>query len=272
MISGITTSITGTQIIISNIGDGRQLTVYSNQIVLGDRLEPVVMILPFPNKNNNIKVLETVNEDMKCFDNINKCFIEQTFGIKSRSCSGTSSKRTLEVLRAGNYRYSIARGIEQLNMLDNIFKKSKELDNLLMTYEDNNFGFIACIIDKNAKYSPFAYIHYIVDNKLFVPTKHYHEHDQRTNYMGRNSFNDNQVINNSEYTTDWDHDIFIFNTSKSNAYTNYENDKKYSFSQYIDNCPKEKLYKMNIKGYHKNEDIVIDLPNFYVSSDWFKNP
>ena len=252
MISGITTSITGTQIIISNIGDGRQLTVYSNQIVLGDRLEPVVMILPFPNKNNNIKVLETVNEDMKCFDDINKCFIEQTFGIRSRSCSGTSSKRTLEVLRAGNYRYSIARGIEQLNMLDNIFKKSKELDNLLMTYEDNNFGFIACIIDKNAKYSPFAYIHNIVDNKLFVPTKHYHEHDQRTNYMGRNSFNDNwgqsnhtpynnQVINNSEYTTDWDHDIFIFNTSKSNAYTNYENDKKYSFSQYIDNCPKEKL-------------------------------
>ena len=51
-----------------------------------------------------------------------------------------------EVFRSGNYQYSIARNVNDLDRLNtNVFKKTQKLKNLLHEYSKNNFGFIACI-------------------------------------------------------------------------------------------------------------------------------
>ena len=255
IIAGETESIASTKILVSKY-ESKQLTVYSNKVTIDGNGDSVVMILPFPNKNNKIDVIETNSKDMKCFTLLKNCFINRRSRCSYSNDSTGDNDRPivpLEVFRSGNYQYSIARNVTDLDLLNkNVFKKTQELNNLLLEYSNNNFGFIACIIDKNVMYSPFAYLYDIVNNELFIPTKHYHEPSK--NFQNLFTFYN---TNPNNYDNHWDHEIYVLNTKNKNAFSDYEEYENTSFSKYINNCSKEKMFLISIHGYHKNQDMTI---------------
>ena len=186
----------------------------------------------------------------------------------------------LEVFRAGSYRYSVANDIDDIKRIDQgVFNIKNDLQKLLKNYSNKNFGFLICIIDKNVDYTPFAYITDILDNKFFIPTKHYHEH-----YV----FNPNMIVpygisagfpsfkqsENVDITHDWDHSIYVIGATSNITISDFPEDfsqahsdlniqvlsHNYSFSKYLNDavsCKKENLLKITKKGSFKNIDFII---------------
>lgn len=259
IIQGEIESVAKTNILVSNtIFKNKQLTVYANQINLSN--DPVAMILPFPNhtKQNFIKVLPTTNDDLEMFD-----YLYDVFKIQLKNFSGSLGcveDNSLEVLRCGSYRYSIVTNISDFdNINKNVFKLSSKVKEILMKNYNNDFGFIVCIIDKSADYSPFAYItDKMPDNKFFIPTLHYHTHTQISSYLNLN------IQNHEAYTNDWDHNIYIFGTN--DKMVNYLGDvnnpvkdidkSKIIFPKLLGNINPCKQLKIN--GYNKNIDIIVN--------------
>lgn len=259
IIQGEIESVAKTNILVSNtMFKNKQLTVYANQINLSN--DPVAMILPFPNhtKQNFIKVLPTTNDDLEMFE-----YLSNVFKIQLKSFSQSLEYfdyDSLEVLRCGSYRYSIVSNISDFdNINKNVFKLSSKVKEILMKNYKNDFGFIVCIIDKSADYSPFAYItDKMPDNKFFIPTLHYHTHNEISP-----SLNFNIEIDEG-YTNDWDHNIYIFGTN--DKMVNYLGDvknpvkdinkSKIIFPKLLRNIYPCKQLKIN--GYNKNIDIIVN--------------
>ena len=244
-----------TKIIVSKLINNQQLVVYSNKVKADNS---VAMILPFPNKFNEPFIIETTSSDVAAFKDIDDCFpMSKSFSLGNVSYSNNSiSTNTLKVYRSGNYRYSIAHNLNELQRTDpNVFQLNNSIIPVLSDYESRNFGFLVCIIDRNAEYSPFAYICSVNDDgRLFIPTKHYHEK--------------NGVIDNSKYADDWDHMIYVLNTDAVykgdyilKPYTNLNISNSYSFSKYLGldkyNCPRDKFHRIFKRGRFLNEDILV---------------
>lgn len=264
IISGEIEKVSNTNIIAAKINKNAQLTVYSNTVEINK--DPVAMILPYPNKNIVPKIIETNKNDSKVFEFIEThCFPKPLTLSNSYSADTFSRGRGivpqsyLRVHRAGSYRYSIAKELGDLNRADpSVFqlKSGSELTNLLKSYSDKNFGFIVCIIDLSAEYTPFAYLTSVMDNgSLFIPTKHYHTHghnnsstsghkisgnysvsverrvngDLNSSFQPFNQFSSTQMSspfntignnsnsNSDENSDDWDHTIYIINARPSVA-------------------------------------------------------
>lgn len=267
LINGNIEKVSKTKILAANIGNGRQLTVYSNEVKLPLSKNPVAMILPYPKGKRQIQVIETNSLDNDFFKDIDDCFPQNiSWGSTFQARGVVKLKDTdyLQVFRSGDYQYSLANSLKELERINpTVFSIKPKLQTLLQNYENDNYSFIVCIIDKSATYSPFAYITDIVNSQIFVPSKHYHEHDNNVLFNSnllsnvyKNSFS--SVSGSENYTQDWDHSIYFINTKQQgNAFRDFKNLKRYSFADFIDHTPVSNLHRMNINGNFQNIDIIV---------------
>ena len=197
-------SVSKTQILVAvDSKKERQLVVYSNKI---DNFIPGnAMILPVPNpstvKFHNLYTYTDI------FNDCNKMVYKKTDGFKGirdgRITITNSRSHTLDVINVGSYKVSLANSLDDLKNIDkNLFNLGNGCEELLSRdYNDPNFGFIICSLDvRNKKYHPFGYSHQIMNNELFIPTKHYHEDGS---YFPKKSytkgFNDNSLSKYASY-------------------------------------------------------------------------
>jgi hypothetical protein len=192
MFQGGVNSVSCTNILISAVNDrpDLQLVAYFNKVDILDK--PVAMILPFPNftEKNLVEVVPTTEKDISIFK-----YLEYAFN-HFRGFGSSSSREALAVHRAGSYRYSIVNNIEDFKYINkDVFQLyDKNIEAIFRKHYDG-FGFIVCIIDKSAEYSPFIYITEKLPNNLyFIPTRHYHGHISETDH--------------------WDHRIYILGTTE----------------------------------------------------------
>lgn len=255
---------------LTTSGKPLQLIVYSNTVELSNNGNPVAMVLPFPNypnskndRRNFIKILETKPKDSKLFDYLDERFKEHTFGSSSYDglLKNSSGRGTLKVSRSGSYRYSIVNELSDFNKLNNnVFKLDPDVEKILSTYYQN-FGFIVCIIDTSADYSPFAYISERMPNgKIFIPTRHHHQH--QNHYY---DFNSNGILKDTENKLEnWDHSVYILGTSYHNGKipTEQINVNKFNtysnLSTYIQKFKSDECKLLEIHGMQKNIDILVN--------------
>lgn len=292
IIAGEIEKVFATKIIVSALPNNKELVVYCNTVKLNTDKKPVAMILPYPNGPAGVKVIATKEEDNACFSRLNALFKVPTRGgvmyANSLGAQPKSLTKQLPVFRSGSYRYSVVKNYDELTRINNsVFNLNRDLKALLQEYSGKNFGFVVCIIDESANYSPFAYISDRLNGELFVPTKHYHEHSSSYSkydyvYSDLNDINFNvnvapawesQMFVNSmgnimnpsldknKNDVDWDHDIYIIGSKLGNikssigssptkAHEGYRalEKKEYSFSEYIQNAQhKDLITKYEIK-------------------------
>ncbi len=213
---------------VNKLNPSIQLTVYCNSV--SNNTDGNAMILPVPNPNT-VKFHDLSNyKDF--FSDCNKSFWKTgTFGKSSAKCSNSNINNTLEVYNVGSYKVSLAKSLEDLKNIDtSIFKLSSNCAKMLTKeYSNPIYGFIICKLAKGKEdYHPFGYSHKMVDNTVFIPTKHYHEHNIFSNFF--NSFNFSIFSWQGNLVDDWEHEIFLYNvTGKNNKQlqnmnSNYDED------------------------------------------------
>jgi hypothetical protein len=263
IIQGSVKKVSNTNILVGRTNHSdRQLTIYSNNIDIATN-NPVAMILPFPNysRNNYVEIVETIPSDAKMFNILNKMFIPFYGMSYTNGGSVTYSSRSdnlLEVLRSGSYRYSVVNNVNAFDRLDQrIFKLTDPNIKILLRKYYSNFGFIVCIIDSSAKYSPFAYISEKMPNdRYFIPTRHYHGYSYE--------------VNNTPHKEYWDHNIYIFGSKdkletcrKIGVDINFPNttfnlNNIRLLNDNLADVSKKECKCITIEGEFPNGDIVVD--------------
>lgn len=248
IVQGETKTIANTKILVgtSAYDDSHQFVAYSNYVDIVK--DPVAMILPFPNYygTNFVKVIESTQYHNNMFDKLEDIFKQQSL---SNAFFNTSSMNyhtcdTLPVYRSGNYRYSVVNSIDDFKYVDDIFKLTdKNIIDIFSAYY-TKFGFIVCIIDKSAQYTPFMYIsEKMPNNRFFIPTRHYHGH-----------------ISEKE---SWDHKIFIIGTDEELSKTGAQILHPITHNFYLHPLShmlasrKDECKALYIKGKHANGDIIV---------------
>ena len=243
IIQGDVQNVSETNILISTVKyqSNLQLVAYSNQVKIKD--SPVAMILPFPNfrKSNSVKVIPTTEKDNTIFTYLDYIF------TYARYYSDESVSISIPVHRAGSYQYSIVNHIDDLKNIDNdVFQLyDKNIESIFRKYY-SEFGFIVCIIDKSAKYSPFVYItEKLPNNRYFIPTRHYHGHI---------SEKDN-----------WDHKIYVLGTDHKYK---IKSTKNVELSYPVINIDMEEITcGKYLPAFEKNECLLISLNGNLINDD-----
>jgi hypothetical protein len=212
IIVGNIESVSQTKIAVVVKPDNRQLVVYSNRVMLAGNREwgddapeaakPVAMVLPFPNwSGRDVEVVPTKPTDCDVFDALDKACSPLPASMDMFGLEVDDEESFLEVRRSGSYRYSVAATPADLRRADpTVFAGAlpADLSLLIEQYAAAQFGFIVCVIDASAVYTPFAYLcdRLPGSGAVFVPTKHYHSHDAA----------------GSADTADWDHSVYVLGT------------------------------------------------------------
>lgn len=202
----------------------------------------------------------------KLFDDCKNSFSSPLYkSINLSKNFTTDSINKLEVFNVGSYQVSLAISLDDIKRVNsNVFTLSSGCDELLSKeYNNPVFGFIICKLANNKKdYHPFGYSHNIYNNMLFIPTKHYHSH---------NNFSYENYVNENIITDDWDHEIYLYNgTAKNNIdFVNMSNNNdKWTGENklklgYIDFDFGELKHfeKHKINGHQKNIDLFATIQN-----------
>lgn len=187
MISTEIKSVANTNILVApNYNNTRQLTIYSNNVNNVSKSNAMVLPVPLPQTLQFID-LSTYSD---IFKECAKCFYNPHIA-KSATLSFTNAKsvslsddKPLEVFNVGSYKVSVAMNLEQVERADKkVFILSDGLKQTLNTfYYQPYWGFIICKLNAGQEsYHPFAYSHQIIDNKIYIPTRHYHKEVKWTN-------------------------------------------------------------------------------------------
>lgn len=281
-----------------NQDKNRQFTVYSNTVNNQSKNNAMVLPVPYPEsvKFHNLESYKTF------FDDCQDCFKiprNMTYGLSFRNSYSfegdtLSAQKKLEVVDVGSYQVSLAKNLKELKFVDkDVFELSKGLEETLTKhYNDPMFGFIICkLATGKENYHPFAYSHKMMGNKVFIPTRHYHDETQvvsghdffKTNKYssetidnspmfsgwGSDSMLNKKKNNDDTYADDWDHDIYLYNVNQwsdfevrrmSKSEEVWTNEVKINFNK-IDfpldrDC--KSFQKLKINGSHKNMDIMLE--------------
>lgn len=229
-------NIAKTKILVgTNKDKNQQITIYSNVIDNNSNNNAMILPVPYP---ETIKFINLSNyKDI--FSDCQSVFMSPRSRGEFLSASFNydgMSKGKLEVLSIGSYKVSLAKSLQDLRNVDEtVFELSAGCEEVLSkTYTENYWGFIICKLAKgNEEYHPLAYSHKILNNKVFIPTKHYHQHqhqqefkDFRYNEMNIDNspmFNLNlSYMNNvaDKIADDWDHDIYLYNVGQTSGHLN----------------------------------------------------
>jgi hypothetical protein len=193
--------VRGTNILVAATSDGRQLTVYQNEVALprrntdGVNEVPQAMILPCPLSAGHDVELVDLSSVEDLFTHCEKAFpfVVSRIATESRKKISASTQSYIAVQQVGGYSVSIAPTLADLRRIDpSVFKLADNVDALLGKHYAQGFGFVVCKFNEGKKMHPIGYIHPRADNdpnKLFVPTRHEHGDDHGSE-------------------PDWDHKIF----------------------------------------------------------------
>lgn len=255
----------------------RQLTVYLNSV---NTLDSNMMILPVPYPDS-LKFEKSVMEYKFLFEDLYASlrWPEELKYLSATTRSAfSSSNRTLPVFSVGSYSVSVAPSIQDLDLLNtSIFSLPLDLKHMLeATYGPSvsniPFGFLCCKLQPGLQtYEPIAYSHKRpYSNKLFVPTKHYHAHQNQREVGGYSYFGNEHPVPIQSQNQDephWDHIVYSIQTSpdeahRSNAYPKQPNSldltrlpKEYQFSQ------GDIVHCWEKKGRWRNVDLLFTVKN-----------
>jgi len=230
----------------------RQLVVYENKVT--NRIANNAMILPVPNPGtlrfDNLKNYPNVFKDCaKSFADMDALLTNsRTLSFGTRC----SKSKSIAVFSVGSYNVSVLSNFEDFSRLNkDFFDIDEDCLRTLEDYKTLPFGFIICQLKTgDHTYHPLAYSHDIINNQIFIPTKHYHgEYNERI-------------------VDDWDHDIYLYNIDSSKLPGKFNfNLRRFSWSgedeikkdQFdFDFGPVKKFTKFNVSGRNINNDIIID--------------
>jgi len=225
-----------------------QITIYSNFVSNNSNANAMVIPVPYP---SSVKF-----HDLSCINNffkvVDKSFyrVSQTLNcnnVDSFVSRGVKTNKALEVFSVGSYKVSLAQNLSDISRLDkDLFVLSSGLAKTLESYySDPIWGFIVFVLARDKKdYHPFAFSHSLYNNKIYIPTRHYHETNSNSvGYMERiggldtrsNPYEDqfNQVDQvdqvdqvfsnqynlsvNESMADDWSHNIYLFNCGQSGS-------------------------------------------------------
>lgn len=284
-------------IAIPNNNHNKQLLIYSNTV---DTRNNNVMILPVPIQNvqtieeidKNIEFINLADiDDLKNVDLFKKlyyCFNDESFLFSQgryRSLN-TNSKYEYVKYDVGSYIGIKTKDIDSIIEIVNIEFKLNMLDSNFLTilkkYYSVNYAFILFALKEGLhSYYPFAYSHDIVNNKLFIPTRHIHNGQYKTLIPDKfisddfkiNKFDNFEIYStinnllteckNNMYPTN--HPNYIENMNKIKEYQNLLDTYSNKLQTYYSNNLEE-IYpdwdhiiyypqNENIKSIHNDEDI-----------------
>jgi hypothetical protein len=145
------------------------------------------MILPFPllkgvegkktDDEEELQFYDISQLGSKLFTALNSCF-----SLRDPPRAARSLRSIVPVYEVGSYLASKCYSLEDLKRIDSsVFTLAADVEELLRSTYPSGFGFVVCRLKPNLvgeEYEPFAYSHYIDGNELFVPTKHFHKHEE----------------------------------------------------------------------------------------------
>ena len=193
-------SVKNTKILVAKLGGanlGKQFTVYQNQVKLG--ATPSAMILPLPNRGGVADQIEMVDMSgyKQIFEDLNDLFPKlEAQSSNSKGMRGISySEPKLEIKTCGDYEYSVANTLADLDRLDwEHYEADESVRALLVKHYSVDFGFLVCKCTKDGQYSPVGVLHPALDKHVYVPTMHEHG-------IGGNAH------------SDWSHQIFALDVA-----------------------------------------------------------
>lgn len=170
--------VSKTKILVApNFDKTRQLTVYSNFVNNISDSNAMVLPVPLPNSVQFIDLRGYPNLFEDCAGCFYNPYRSKSLNFSTNSYNARDDK-PLEVFNVGSYQVSLAKSLEQISRVDTrVFKLSSGLKQTLeMFYYQPYWGFIICKLAKGAEsYHPLGYSHDIIDNKIYIPTRHYHQ-------------------------------------------------------------------------------------------------
>jgi len=199
--------VDSTKILVALSSDKtRQMIVYGNRV--DNEIATNAMILPVPNPQT-IK-FHDLSKHKNIFKDLDSAFYHVTTNSFDGALSySTNSMNMLKVFDVGSYQVSMANTVDDILRINKqVFDLSAGCYELLKSQYTSNFGFIVCKLKQgNATYHPLGYSHQVINQqKLFIPTKHYHEHTidlQDSEYAVEQS-----EVNHDEK---WQHMIYLYN-------------------------------------------------------------
>lgn len=263
IISNPIESVSNTKILVAvNPEKNKQLTIYSNEVTNISSGNAMILPVPYP----QTVTFHDLSNYSYIFKDCDSCFQSRisTNSFSADSFSADSRGITkLKVFNVGSYQVSLAMSLDEIKHVDtSVFRLSPNCFKLLSNeYKNGNFGFIICkLSDGNKDYHPFGYSHNITDGMLFIPTKHYHSHNN-----GSVMFN-NITHNETDIVDDWSHDIYLYNSTYKND-VNFYNMSKNDFMWIKNNKlqlnkidfdlgPLQHFEKHNIVGRKINVDLI----------------
>lgn len=166
-------------------------------------------------------------------------------------------------------------------------------------YSNTDYGFVVCKLKKgNNDYHPFAYTHKIYNDKLFVPTMHYHGDEKKrldVELKKRKEYSENGIKNelksfeffkkvngtffsdevyktkldnimnkynkNIELNYRWDHNIFVVNNEHDHKYEKKLDQKMFKKKVNFDIGTISAISKITKNGEYPNGDTIISVKN-----------
>lgn len=242
IITGDTKSVTNTRILVGATADGRQLTVYSNQVQLADGA--VAMILPVPKGRDGVQFVDLSAYD-DLFDDLDAFFPKPQQNYSFGMMTNSLQAQNLPVFQVGSYKCSFAPCIDDLGRLRfDVFQLPGNIRALLEKSYSATFGYVVCILDRDAKFHPFGYIHSLYSTRLlWVPTRHQHG----TQY--------------EEIFSHWDHEIYSLNTTdETTAGTVGQGSGAHMKWHLLPALrPMECVRKLTVKGNRVNQDVFLKI-------------
>ena len=180
--------VSKTNILVSpNFNNTRQLVVYSNFVDNISDSNAMVLPVPYPNSVQFIDLSKYKNLFEDCADCFYNPNASRSYAVLSNSSESfnDSNDKPLKVFNVGSYQVSLAKSLQQINRVDErVFKLSSGLRNTLNKfYNEDYWGFIICKLSKGSEsYHPFGYSHEIINNKIYIPTRHYHQEVKWNNF------------------------------------------------------------------------------------------
>lgn len=261
IISAAVKSVAATKLFAMPSRDGkRQLTVYTNTV---DTTATNVMCLPVPTPAS--VAFEKVPKDLftQCSNSIEvvKMYNGPMWGGSLMySASDSKSKPYLAVQSHGSYEVVLVPAMDELDRIPPSFATlTPQVVFFLRSNYSAGFGVILCRLRAGAAtYEPFAYSHTLVNDTLFLPTKHYHYHDTTSGTSD----------------ADWDHAIYTMQTDARQAHNvgpkkvpKYQNEidwNKMPVEFRAGSSYEVHLFEREGTGYH-NEDLQFPLRQTWLS-------
>jgi hypothetical protein len=286
MISLPVDTVSKTKIFVGlNADKTRQLTVYSNFVANKSKLNAMVIPVPYPNLVN----FHDFSGNVKFFKDVDKSFVLEQTILTTKGSRGfsydCSLNSTLKVMDVGSYKVSLVPQFSDMcHLNEDYFILSEEIKFILgHMYSESYWGYIVFILaDESKEYHPFGFSHQVIHNTVYVPTRHFHCHEEQNPYNYKESyrsyfgeiFDPNLEINlkkQQDNMEDWDHDIYLYNcnscpdleTMKSKTlqyrFTGDFHFDKNKIDFDLQEC--DQFSKYRIKGRQTNMDIMIPLPH-----------